>query len=165
MKMGIFLLIVTLLAGCSTGALKKPEDKLYEKVLLAIKTHEINELSESDFNEISDYFSKGKARWLALYPSLSNEPFSGITYFQEGLDISMAKALSKKASETLKFVNKENIKKICGIPFIEPADEEIKSYYIKTRTALKSLSSESKWKDACLIQLEQSFAYLNNHKT
>ena len=42
MKTGIVSLVITLLAACSSGTSKTPEDKLYEKVLASQNTHKIN---------------------------------------------------------------------------------------------------------------------------
>lgn len=152
-------LLILLLSAC---ALNSSEDKLYRKVLLAINEQKTEIFSDTDYENILEYLSKGQDRWINLYPALGKEPFLSITYFQEGLNIAMAEALINNTSGTLQYLNKENIERICGIPFIEPTVEEIDAYYIKARAALKVSSVKSGWKELCILQLENSYSGVQN---
>lgn len=73
-----------------------------------------------------------------------------MTYFQEGLTISMAYALPDHPSEVLKFVDENNVNSICGMPFIEPTGDEINKYYLKARTATMAANPDIPWKKRCL---------------
>lgn len=159
MKKFTTALLILLLSAC---ALNSSEDKLYRKVLMAINEQKTEKISDTDYENILEYLSKGQDRWINLYPALDKEPFLSITYFQEGLHISMAEALINNATGTLQYLNKDNIEHICGIPFIEPTVEEIDVYYIKARAALKAASAKSGWKELCILQLENSYSGFQN---
>ena len=158
MKKIITFILIIFLCSCSAHTKEKPEDQLYGKVLSAINNMAANNLSYADFDNILEHISTGETRWLVLYPKLRKEPFSGITYFQEGLDISMSYALANNAPETLKYVNADNFDKICGIPFIEPTDEKVKAHYLKARNSLEPYSHENGRGASCLSKLEQVFS-------
>ncbi|MDU4092716.1 MAG: hypothetical protein E7H57_05510 [Pantoea sp.] len=134
------------------------EQRIYNKVTTAISTGNSKVISENEYEDISGYISEGQQRWINLYPKLNKKPFLRVTYFQEGLDISMAYALSENPSEVLKFVNERNVNFICGIPFIEPTQDEIKKYYSKTRAAIMSVNSDTIWKDKCLNTMDKVIA-------
>lgn len=84
MKKFTTALLILLLSAC---ALNSSEDKLYRKVLLAINEQKTERFSDTDYEDILDYLSKGQDRWINLYPALGKEPFLSINYFQEGLNI------------------------------------------------------------------------------
>lgn len=162
MRYVFIILTIMLTSSCSSPPSKTVEDKLYEKVLTAINKNDREDLSEPDFDAISAYVAKGKSRWLSLYPQLGREPFSGMASFQEGLDISMAYALPENTTATLELVNKENIGKVCGIPFIEPTKKEVDDYYSKALKALESSVDDNQRRQACIAELNSSFLQLNN---
>ncbi|WP_395490399.1 hypothetical protein ACG1VR_05435 [Cedecea davisae] len=153
MKKHIPTALLFIVSSCTSNNVNPTEQVLFNKVVFAIKSGDIKKLSEPDYDDVSTYLSNGEARWVELYPKLNKEPFLGITSFQEGLNIAMAYALSVNPSEILKFVNSSNVDYICGIPFIEPTQDEIDSYYLKASAALKKLTSESHWKEKCLSTL------------
>ncbi|MGC6387164.1 hypothetical protein ACMV8I_05785 [Ewingella sp. S1.OA.A_B6] len=155
---------VLVLSGChvANDEISNPEDLLYNKVLHAIRIQNQNIITDSEYDQVVGYISKGGSKWVALYPKLKSTPFYGETSFQEGLNISMAYSLSHNPSETLQFVDKDNIGSICGIPFIEPTNNEIYTYYLKTRTAIASKAAESPWAEKCLLQLEKSMESMNS---
>lgn len=150
MKKLIPMTLLFIVLSCTSNNVKTTEHILFDKVVFAIKSGDIQSFSEFDYEHISTYISNGVARWVDLYPKLSKEPFLGITSFQEGLNIAMAYALSVNPSEVLKFVNGSNVDYICGVPFIEPTQGEIDSYYLKAHAALKKITSDSHWKEKCL---------------
>ena len=151
----IIFLCLALICSCSHSK-EESEDRLYGNVLSAIDNMKASNLSYADFDNILEYISTGEARWLVLYPKLRKEPFLGMTYFQEGLDISMSYALENNAYETLKYINAENFDKICGLPFIEPTDEEIKTHYLKARKSLEKYRIKNDKAAYCLSNLEKN---------
>jgi hypothetical protein len=156
-----WLLIITftlISLSCSSNNLKSAERLLYDKVIIASKTNDSNNLSDVDYDQISEYISQGKSRWIELYPILNRSPFLGATSFQEGLNISMAYALPKNPLKILKFVDKNNVGYICGAPFIEPTQDEVDDYFSQASMALKNLSPGGQWKNECIFNLNKSVA-------
>ncbi len=153
MKRKLLIALFFLLSACSSHQVSTSEQTLYERVQTAIRTHETKFLSDYEYEEIAIYMSEGKSRWIALYPEFHDRPFISMTSFQEGLNISMAYALSENPEETLKFVDKNNVGEICGVPFIEPTKAEIDSYYLKTRAALMAQGLQGQWREKCLSVL------------
>lgn len=153
--------LLFILSGCSipNQDTSTPEKTLYTKILHAINVQDQNELSDVEYDQVGEYISEGGSRWVMLYPKLKRSPFLGETSFQEGLNIAMAHALSINPSETLQFVDKDNINDICGIPFIEPTDDEIYRYYLQTRTAILTNAAESQLAAKCLLQLDKAMEY------
>ncbi|QCT18555.1 hypothetical protein FEM41_02295 [Jejubacter calystegiae] len=156
MKRVIITSLFFLISACSPHKVHTSEQLLLEKVQTAIKTQNADPLSERDYDRISFYISEGKNHWIDLYPRLNKKPFLGMTSFQEGLNISMAYALSENPEETLKFIDGSNVGEICGVPFIEPTDDEIQAYYVKTRTALITHGTSRQWGKKCLSVLEDT---------
>ena len=152
----IFLLL--LFFSCYSNANPNRESVVFGKVSEAIKNKNNANILYNDYDDIFRYISKGGGRWINLYPKLKKEPFLGITFFQEGLNIAMAYALSEKPLEVMKFIDENNIEFICGIPFIEPTQDEINEYYSKTRLAILAVRSTSSWKDRCLFTLDKAMA-------
>ncbi|HFZ8994212.1 TPA: hypothetical protein ACIPUI_001315 [Citrobacter freundii] len=149
-------LIFMLLGACTSHQTKTPEDTLYEKVMTAIRTQNASTLSDAEYDKIEYYISQGKNSWLDLYPKLGDEPFLGVTAFQEGLNISMAYALPVNPTETLKFINKSNVDEICGLTFIEPTTNEIYLYYLRARAALLVHGARSPLGANCLAVLDST---------
>lgn len=170
MKSIPFILVLLFISACSSGISDTEEQAVYWKVTSAINNQDSSNLSESDYDHISDYISDGRTRWIALYPKLNKEPFLGMTSFQEGLTISMAYALPGNPSEVLKFVDENNVNSICGMPFIEPVGGEINKYYLKARTAIMAVNPGIPWKKRCLSIMESImknrpvFAYEQNRR-
>lgn len=152
----LIAIMLVMVSACPVHAVMTPEQALYDKVQNAIKTQNMKLLSDYEYDKIADYMSEGKKRWIEMYPYFQNEPFSGMTHFQEGLNISMAYAMSINPVETLKFVDKYNVDEICGVPFIEPTIDEVYSYYLKTRVALMAHGSENPWGAKCLSVLDNT---------
>lgn len=159
-----FLLIATLLLfifSCSSNKFRSTEENLFDKVFAASELKDSTNLTDIDFDQILLYISKGKVRWIDLYDLLNKDPFLSVAFFQEGLKISMAYALPERPSEVLKFVDESNVKFICGIPFIEPSQSEVDSYYLKTTTALKNITFNEYWKNKCLMTLNEAMSRKN----
>lgn len=146
-------LLIILSVTCTSIQTRASELVLFDKIITASKTNDINALSENEYDRLVELISAGETSWIDLYPTLSQHPFLGITSLQEGLNIAMAYALPVNPSEVLKFINNKNIKFICGMPFIEPTKQEIKHYYSKTKSALDHLAPPNAWKDKCLYRL------------
>ena len=147
--------LFVLFFSCYSNANSNRESVVFGKVGEAIKKENNASISDDDYDDISRYISNGEKRWIDLYSDLRKEPFLGVTSLQEGLNISMAYALSKNPSEVLKFVDKSNIEFICGVPFIELTQDEINEYYSKTRLAILAVNSTSFWQDRCLFTLDK----------
>lgn len=128
---------------------------IFNKVTGAINSEDSSNISEREYDQISRLISSGDARWINLYPKLTKQPFLGMTAFQEGLNVSMAYALTKNPSDVLKFVNEGNVDDICGIPFIEPTQREVIAYYEKAKTKIIAVSGKALWKNKCLLILEK----------
>jgi len=158
--MKIIFIIAFLLfsVSCSSSKVKFEDQRLFDKVISAKKSHDIKKLSDDDFDTIVLNLSRGEGRWIELYPDLKKAPFIGVTYLQEGLNIAMASALPENPSAVLKFVNETNVEFICGIPFIESTPAEVKSYYMKASAAIKDLTSGEPWKKRCLFTLKKAVA-------
>lgn len=156
--MKIISLIVILLfsISCSSSKVTFEDQRLFDKVISAKKSHDIKNLSEEDYDTIVLNLSRGKDRWIEIYPDLKQPPFTGVTYLQEGLNIAMASALPENPSAVLKFVNETNVEFICGIPFIEPTPAEVEAYYVKASTAINDLASGLSWKKRCLLTLKKA---------
>lgn len=152
MRLAATLLII-LSVACTSIQTRPSELVLFDKIITASKTNDINALSENEYDRLVEYISEGKTRWIELYPILKKQPFLGITSLQEGLNISMAYALPENPAVVLRFINDTNINDICGIPFIEPTHQEIEDYYLKTQTGLKNLILQSPVKNKCLYTL------------
>lgn len=161
MKPFIITILSLFILSCSSNYFSFTEENLFDKVFAASESKDSNNLSDSDLEQILLYISKGKVRWIDLYKVLSKEPFLSVAFFQEGLKISMAYALPERPSEVLKFVDESNIKFICGIPFIEPSQSEVNSYYLKTTTALKNTTFNEHWKNKCLTTLNETMSRKN----
>ena len=67
MKKFTTALLILLLSAC---ALNSSEDKLYRKVLMAINEQKTEKFSDTDYENILEYLSKGQDRWINLYPTL-----------------------------------------------------------------------------------------------
>jgi len=154
----IYAILFILFFPCFSNASLNRESVVFEKVGAAIKNKNSVNISDDEYDDVSRYMSEGGNRWVDLYPELKKEPFLGVASFQEGLDISMAYALSKNPSEVLKFVDKSNVELICGVPFIEPTQDEINEYYLKARLAILAVRTPSFWKDKCLFTLDKVMA-------
>lgn len=156
MKWIVIITLAIFCISCSSGNYKSAEKILFDKVVAASKNSDGKDLSDDDFEKISEYMSQGKERWIRLYPILNKEPFLGVASLQEGLNIAMAYALSDNPGEVLKFVDDNNVGEICGAPFIEPTDDEINNYFVKTNIALNKLKTGGCWKDRCLFNLRRT---------
>ncbi|UIL52025.1 MULTISPECIES: hypothetical protein [Pantoea] len=155
----LIIVVLTLFAvACASGNPQSAEQVLSDKVLTASMNNDNSPLSDVDYDQISEYLSQGRPRWIALYPILNQSPFLGITSFQEGLNISMAYALPENPEEVLKFVNENNINSICGLPFIEPTQNETEAYFILTSAALNKLPTGGYWQKRCLAVLKKRYA-------
>lgn len=154
----IHAVLFILFFSCYSNANSHRELVVFEKVGEAIKNKNSASISDDEYDDVSNYISEGKKRWVDLYPALKKEPFSGVASFQEGLDISMAYALSQNPAEVIKFIDKSNVEFICGVPFIEPTQDEINEYYSKARLAILGVRSKSIWKDRCLFTLDKAMA-------
>lgn len=153
MKLLAATLLIILSAACPPTLAGSSEQNLFDKIITASRTYDISAISENEYDQLVEYISEGRTRWIDLYPTLSQHPFLGITSLQEGLNISMAYALPINPSEVLKFVNNKNVNFICGMPFIEPTQQEIEHYYSKTKSALDHLVSPNAWGEKCLYTL------------
>ncbi|WP_338558495.1 hypothetical protein [Erwinia sp. E_sp_B04_7] len=153
MKKNHLIFFIIMLSACSSYQRKITDQRLYEKVQSASGSHTVSALTDQDFDKILTYISQGSAPWLELYPEFKEKTFQGITSFQEGLDVSMAYALSINPVSTLKFITKKNVDIICSFPFIEPTRQEIYTYYNNTRTTLLPLSKENHLAERCLHTL------------
>lgn len=151
------LIIMLFAIACSSNAIASKEALLLNKVFTAIRNDSDNEITEIDYEHISRYISQGKSRWIALYPNLSKSPFLGMTSFQEGLNISMAYALPENPSTVFRFVNESNINAICGLPFIEPTQDEIETYFLSTVRSIGNMLSSGYWEKRCLSHLNTAF--------
>lgn len=160
MKWLIIVVLTLFSVSCSAENFKSAEQRLSDKVMTASRNKDSSSLSEADYEKISEYFSQGQTRWIALYPLLNQSPFLGVTSFQEGLDIAMASALPENPEAVIKYVNQGNVNKLCGMPFIEPTPEKTEAYFLKARAALIKLTSQSDRKKSCLAVLEKSHDYL-----
>lgn len=157
MKWLIIIISPLFSLSCTSANLHSAEQILLDKVIVASKINDSNTLSVDDYDKISEYISLGRTRWIELYPLLNKAPFLGETSFQEGLDIAMAYALPENPPEVLKFVDESNVDKICGMPFIEPNQDEIKNYLSQTRIALGKLPAGLPWKSKCMSNLNKFF--------
>lgn len=128
---------------------------ILNKAIYAINSRDSSNISEDEYDKILELISGGDARWVDLYPKLNKQPFLGMTSFQEGLNISMAYALTENPSKVLAFVNEDNVNYICGIPFIEPTQGEINTYYKKAKTKIMAVSDKVFWKNKCLFTLDR----------
>lgn len=153
-----FMILWLFAAGCTFNKGYASEHLLFEKIQNAIHLNNSANISDSEYEDLLSYISEGKERWIDLYPDLNNAPFLGMTFFQEGLNVSMAYALPENPAEVLKFVDENNISSVCGAPFIEPAVDEINAYYLKARAAITALSSDIRWKARCLATLNRVMA-------
>ncbi|MDQ1212469.1 hypothetical protein [Pantoea anthophila] len=147
---------------CSSAEIKSSEEILADKVLTASRSNDSTQLSEKDYEQITVYLSEGYAYWIGLYPVLTRSPFLGQTSFQEGLNIAMAYALPANPAKVLMFLNEENVNAICGVPFIEPARDEVLLYVAKSTAALSKLNSGGDWKERCMTVLNAAVTHLNN---
>lgn len=147
---------------CSSAEIKSSEEILADKVLTASGSNDSTQLSEKDYEQITAYLSEGRAYWIGLYPVLTRSPFLGQTSFQEGLNIAMAYALPANPAKVLMFLNEENVNAICGVPFIEPAPDEVLLYVAKSTAALSKLNSGVYWKERCMTVLNAAVTHLNN---
>lgn len=160
MKWLIILLLALFSVSCSSGRFNSAEHVLSDKVITASRNNDSSSLSDADYDKITEYLSQGRTRWIELYPILNRSPFLGATSFQEGLDIAMAYALPENPGSVMKYVNQGNVNKLCGMPFIEPTPDETDAYFLKARTALTQLTSESDREKRCLSVLEKSHDHL-----
>ncbi|MFW0699398.1 hypothetical protein [Pantoea sp. R13S299] len=160
MKWLIIVVLTLFSVSCSSRGVKSAEQCLSDKVITASRNNDSSSLSDTDFDRITEYLSQGRTRWIEFYPILNQSPFLGATSFQEGLDIAMASALPENPESVLKYVNQDNVNKLCGMPFIEPTPDETETYFLKTRAALINLASQSDRKKSCLAVLERSHDHL-----
>lgn len=160
MKWLIIVLSAFFSASCSSGCFNSAELVLSDKAITASRNNDSSSLSDADYDKITEYLSQGRTSWIELYPILNQSPFLGATSFQEGLDIAMAYALPENPEAVLKFVDQNNVNKVCGMPFIEPAPDETEAYFLKARAALTQLTSESGREKRCLSLLEKRHAHL-----
>lgn len=160
MKWLIIVILTLFSVSCSSESVKFLEQRLSDKVIAASHNNDSSSLSDTDFDRITEYLSQGRTRWIEFYPILNKSPFLGATSFQEGLDIAMASALPENPEAVMKYVNQDNVNKLCGMPFIEPTPDERETYFLKTRAALIKLTSQRDRKKSCLAVLEKSHDHL-----
>ncbi len=158
MKLIIVMILMLFSVSCRAGELKGGERVLFDKVTTYARGEESEKLSDYDYEQTLTFISQGKQQWVRLYPVLKKQPFSGVAFFQEGIEIAMAEALAENPSVVLEFVNKDNVGHICGIPFIEPSDNEVKDYYSKTTAAISQLPVEGEEKKICTSVLNNTIA-------
>jgi len=151
-------LFLSFIASCSFNNKEIKEQELFDKVNSVAGKNNCQQMTEDEYDDVAKYISEGRSRWVDLYPLLMNKPFSGMTYFQEGLNISMAYALAENPTEVLQFVNVGNIHSICGMPFIEPEPQQLNAYYSKTRAAIIAVTPDLAWRDRCLSTLDRTLA-------
>lgn len=158
MRLLIVMILILFSVSCRSDPLKGEEKGLFDK-LIAFKQGEKSEkLSDDDYEQVLIFISQGKEPWVRLYPQLKKEPFSGVAFFQEGIDIAMAEALAENPAIVLEFVNKYNVGFICGMPFIEPSDNEIRDYYAKTTAAIRQLPAQGDGLKICSTVLNKTIA-------
>jgi len=158
MKIIFIIALLLFSVSCSSSKVTYEDQRLFNKVLLAKKSHDINKLSDEDYDTIVLNLSRGERRWIEIYPDLKKAPFDGVTHLQEGLNIAMASALPENPSAVIRFVNETNVKFICGIPFIESTPAEVEAYYVKASAAIEDLTSGGPWKKRCLLTLKKAVA-------
>jgi len=156
MKRVIIVVLTLLSLSCSSENVTSAEQRLSDKVLTASGNNDSTLLLEADYDQITEYLSQGRTRWIELYPILKQSPFSDVTSFQEGVDIAMAYALPENPEVIIKFVTLSNVDKLCGIPFIEPTPDETEAYFLQTRAALNRLTFGGAERKRCLAVLENS---------
>ncbi|MGK3142284.1 hypothetical protein [Pantoea sp. C2G6] len=161
MKWIIAIAFIALSSSCLSYNGISAEEILFNKVIEASKSSNRRGLSDKDYARVSEYLSQGKSRWIELYPILHKDPFRGVTFFQEGLNIAMAYALPENPVAVLKFVDGENVNEICGLPFIEPAPDEIRNYIQKTIVAIGKVKTGGYWKVQCINLLNRRFSAEN----
>lgn len=155
MKWLVIIAMTLFSAACASGNFSPAEQRLSNRVLAAIKYHDSHSLSDDDYDQISAYIAQGKTHWIELYPKFKRAPFLGVASFQEGLNIAMAYALPENPVAVLKFVDENNVGSVCGVPFIEPTQDETDHYIAKTSAALNTLTAGGYWQNRCLSALGQ----------
>ena len=106
---------------------------------------------------VLDRIGKGSTRWVALAPALAPGTDAASA---EGLGVELARALPSNPVAVLEAVNPGDnvvigIRKVCGIPFIEPTEAFIAAYRRRAIAAVSKVripSLEAK-KQQCLAQL------------
>ncbi|MEG3135057.1 hypothetical protein SC206_15970 [Rouxiella sp. T17] len=157
MKIFIVFIFILFFSSCSLNNSKSTEQALFDKVIAASKDNDGKNLSDVDYDRVLKYISKGKTRWITLYPILNKKPFLDTTFFQEGLNIAMAYALPKSPLEVLKYVDLKNIDDICGAPFIETTFAEKKRYLLKSIKAINKVTSGGQKEYVCIFNLNIAF--------
>lgn len=155
MKWLMLIILLLPLALCAANSHDDKEQITYKKIKVVIHKDNRNAISLPEYDDVLNYISKGKSKWINLYPELIKPPFLGVASFQAGLNISMAYALAENPAEVLKFIDINNVDDICGAPFIEPTQQELNSYFIKARAALMATSAQAIWKYRCLMTLDR----------
>lgn len=119
----------------------------------------VKKLYDTDrWGAVESHIAAGEPEWIALAAKLA--PGSDAST-AEGLGISLAYALPKKPSAVLQIVSLNandvlGVDKVCGLPFIEPAADEIAAYKRQAPAAVRAVADPKleKAKAACLAQLE-----------
>jgi hypothetical protein len=84
MKIIFIVALLLFSVSCSSSKVTYEDQRLFNKVLLAKKNHDIKKLSDEDYDAIVLNLSRGESRWIELYPDLKKRRLSVLPICRKG---------------------------------------------------------------------------------